>query len=166
VKPHINSVEVHPQFCFTMNGIGWSWQLPESIHVVRMRALQWERGSSHHPISPETLAAIATKGSSISFPESSCIQFQASISNPWILECRIFTPIAIEWCNEDHHNLLHDGVLIANTFEGGEETCHLFATLESWNDHFLEPFKDALVAFALCSTLCSQGTYLLQYKLG
>ncbi len=29
-----------------------------------------------------------------------------------------FHPIAIEWHNEDHHNLLHDGVLIANTFEG------------------------------------------------
>jgi hypothetical protein len=83
------------QLCFTMNGIGWSWQLPESIHVVRMRALQWERGSSHHPITPETLAAIATKGSSIFFPESFCIQFQASISNPWILECRIFTPLQL-----------------------------------------------------------------------
>ncbi len=58
--------------------------------------------------------------------------------------------------------MLHDEVLIANTFEGGEETYHLFATLESWNDHFLAPFNDALVAFALCS----QGTYLMQYKFG
>jgi hypothetical protein len=64
--------------------------------------------------------------------------------------------------DEDHHNLLHDGVFIANTFEGGEETYHLFATLESWNDRFLKPFKDTPIAFALCS----QGTYLLQYKFG
>jgi hypothetical protein len=78
------------------------WMALDEVDNCQSPSMSWgwehyNEKEDHHitPITPETLAAIATKGSSISFPESFCIQFQASISNPWILECRIFTPLQL-----------------------------------------------------------------------